>query len=137
MYMYIQNTLHIVQAWIIKYHPNIGSGTVSMLPKSPNSTYISQFLRQAVPVLLRGSAREWQARAPSEERSLFALPLESTTRPKTKTEAQAPARWRIRASTFLKNTWIEARSPTPHPGGDWPLAPGGGGLQIWTTVVAG
>jgi len=89
--MYIQNTLHIVQAWIIKYHPNIGSGTVSMLPKSPNSTYISQFLRQAVPVLLRGSAREWQARAPSEERSLFALPLESTTRPKTKTEAQAPA----------------------------------------------
>ena len=79
-------------------------------------------------VLLRGSAREWQARAPSEERSLFALPLESTTRPKTKTEAQAPARWRIRASTFLKNTWIEVRSPTPHPGGDWPLAPGGGGL---------
>ena len=37
----------------------------------------------------------------------------------------------------LKNTWIEARSPTPHPGGDWPLAPGGGGLQIWTTAVAG
>ena len=67
---------------------------------------------------------------------IFALPLESTTRPTTKTEAQAPARWRIRASTFLKDTWIEARSPTPHPGGDWPLAPGGGGLQIWTTVVA-
>ena len=38
--MYIQNTLHIVQAWIIKYHPNIGSGTVSMLLKSPNKMHI-------------------------------------------------------------------------------------------------
>ena len=38
---------------------------------------------------------------------------------------------------ILKITWIEARSPAPYPGGDWPLAPGGGGLQIWTTAVAG
>ena len=53
-------------------------------------TYMPQFfLKQASRPcpFEEGSAREWQARAPSEERSLFALPLESTTRPKTKTEA--------------------------------------------------
>ena len=54
-----------------------------------------------------------------EERSLFALPLESTTRPKTKTEAQAPARWRIRASTFLTLDW----SPKPDASSRRRLAP--------------
>ena len=45
--MYIQNTLHIVQAWIIKYHPNIGRLLACCSSPQTKCTYIPQLLRQA------------------------------------------------------------------------------------------
>ena len=81
--------------------------------------------------------RQWHQHPVKNVPSSFVLALESTTRPKTKTEAQIFARWRNRTSVYTWHPLKRSRSLIPHPAGRRDLPWGGVSLQKWTKNVAG
>ena len=140
VYMYIQNALHIVQAWIIKYHPNIGSGTVSMLLKSPNKMRIhTTVFETSQPSLsfwgreragVAGQSTQWRA---------FSFCFAPWKHDKSQDKNwSASTRAMEDSSLYIFERHLDW-SPKPNASSRRRLVPCSrrGGLQIWTTDVAG